>query len=277
MALLVPQALAERFEENSPDCTVTRLLGHQTGNSAVLRCLTGDDGTRRLAALETNALYSEVDYYSERVATTGSVLDAELVRLFVTEKERRKPPKWSPSAAIYSAFLLSGQVKRAQAEREAKRLQVPNVDFSNVGQSEPGPGKAASWTFGRDGELVQGVTDLAHGAHIVVYAEPGCRACETATALLAADPQLAEIFEKHAIWVSLPTEDFGAEYFKSWDRRYPRFQIRAIFDRSNWPRQRLPTTPDFFFVKNGKVLAEVLGWSDGSKERIRSIISRMGF
>ena len=125
-------------------CSSWKLGEHELSDEMQLQCLAAQEGAGTLRTVSTSVLYSEEDYWYSRVATTGIAADAEIIRLLVNERERRKPPKGQSSTAIYSALLLSGQIEKAAFQIGADQFfELPVGKLSALSEAEQSSGEIA--------------------------------------------------------------------------------------------------------------------------------------
>lgn len=228
--------------------------------------------------ISDQTLRDEQTYYYVETARSGDPAAAELTGMIVNERERRCPPKGQKSKAFYGALLMSGQVERARAEANGKDLDVDRepVDFVPL-SSRPSSGAAVYWMFTGDySELKEGAVDLSKGAHIIVYSAPGCGSCAAASEAITSDAALLRIFKQNSVWIDTPDFNFGKAYYSAWNEKFPDLNEHLIFDRSNWPPIRIPATPYFIFMKDGKVVAELIGWTKESREKLDQSLSAIG-
>jgi hypothetical protein len=256
-------------------CTERSIGDHAQPIAAQLRCIEIARDSLSLRSVATETIYSEASHYFSEAALTGDVTDARIFKIFVDERERRKPVRGKHSNSVYSAFLLTGHPELAERERIEKNLDVAAIDASKmIPKTGVAVTSARFWTFEQpSGLLVEDAIDLTHGTHIVVYSAPGCGACEVASDALRSDALLSGVFVKRSIWVDVPDASFSSSYFADWDTRHPLFPIHAVFARQNWPQRDIPATPYFFVVKDGNVAARILGWTPQGRAELAAAIA----
>ncbi|MBS0571249.1 MAG: hypothetical protein JSS28_11610 [Proteobacteria bacterium] len=101
-------------------------------------------------------------------------------------------------------------------------------------------------------------------AYIFVAGSPGCHFTRNAVRDLEANPAMKEVFAHHAQWVA-PQDGYVAkdfDRFERWNGEHPDFQMSMAYKASEWPLVDSWATPTFYFVKDGKVAAKVVGWPD---------------
>jgi hypothetical protein len=231
-----------------------------------------------LAKLDADALLKEESYYYAETANTGDPEDAWIVGLLTSELERRKPPKGQHDSSIYSALLLSGQIEAAEREREEKKLPYPPFDIAKLRpRPQVNPVEASYWTPSiSTGELLQNYVDLSRGSHIVVYTQSSCGPCIRAATALSANASWRDAFHRSGVWVEVPDVNFNVDNYKMWDQRFPAFPINLLLDRRLWPQRDVPGTPYFFFLRDGRVVSKMIGWTKQSADDLTAHLQQVG-
>lgn len=262
---------------DSSSCSEWRFGDHQSSIAAQLNCLQTLPKAS-LAGIGEAELRFEINYHYEQIALHGDRATAEILRVLVNERERRQPAGTAPSTTIYQALLSSGSFAEAEQERREKHLDVPELPPSRFRHLKAiAPHEASYWSFDSTGKsMIESSIDLRTGPHIVVYSAPGCHFCPIIAKDLAADPQLLALFKAHSIWIGTPDGGFSANYYSEWNSAHPELPIHVIFSHKNWPRQRIPATPDLYFLKDGKQVGEILGWMDGSNQKLLDNLAAIG-
>ena len=177
----------------------------------------------------------------------------------------RSTPTWRNPADSSGVKAMQKLLLAARRFKEARALaqQYPDAglpplpEFRN--DIDSGGGIATVWTFAADGKLMtRRAIDLA-GMRIIVTAS--CHFSKDAAADIAADALLSPVFERHAQWITAPPgrEDISAA--QNWNEQFPQSRVVMVFDLSEW--QMLPSwsTPNFYIVRDGRVIERVEGWS----------------
>ncbi|MBV8605606.1 MAG: hypothetical protein JO224_13040 [Pelomonas sp.] len=248
---------------------------------ALLACLRRlEDQPTGLAAFSETELNEEADFRYSETARVGSRESAQIVAILTEELESRRPPAGgSRSAGGYAALMLAGDLSAALAEARDKHMPIHGWDKVAFRPLENRASRLEHyWTFSEDGaSLTEQEIDLSTGSHIIVYAAPGCGRCAAAANEIPKIESLAPTFARKSLWVSFPDANFSADYYNDWRRRHAEFPTNVILDRANWPRRTLDATPYFVFMKDGVVVAEVIGWFGPEKasrfERAVALIS----
>jgi hypothetical protein len=94
---------------------------------------------------------------------------------------------------------------------------------------------------------------------------------------LTADPLVGGVFRKQSVWVHTPGPDFGPELLRAWPLHEYTFPTHVMFDRRGWPERRIPATPYFIFVDNGKVVGEARGWYKDSLSKMARQLADLGY
>lgn len=119
--------------------------------------------------------------------------------------------------------------------------------------------------------------DLHHGTHVLVIAHPLCHFSRNATAAIESQSALQQVFAKHSVWISPPDRNADLSPFYDWNKSHSDMPISIAYGRAGWPEVRIWQTPTFIFIKDGKVVSEVVGWPrEGNMESLRRELSRLG-
>ena len=222
-------------------------------------------------------LITESGFYYQEAARTGDRRNAEFVRLLDEARERRKSRIWAHSDSYYTALLMVGDIEGAIRERQRKNLRVPRLEFAATSVPTVGTqGHPVYWSFNAAGKLEPSAVRLDEGARIVVYTSPGCGRCQAASKELSGDPALLQDFRDHSIWINVPDANLDRNYYADWDVIHPDFPVHAILSRVGWPEWKVPGTPYFFFMRDGRVVSEMLGWTGTSKRELEVHLRGIG-
>jgi len=106
---------------------------------------------------------------------------------------------------------------------------------------------------------------LETGPKIVVSISAGCPVAERAIKTILADPELAPIFKKYGV---LLTVKFDVKGVLRWREQFDFSSIYIAYKASRLPEFDFSSSPCFYFMKDGKVLLFIDGWGKKSLPKI---------
>lgn len=225
------------------------------------------------SALKTADLKRLISKVYERVMVKGDRDDAQTFRLLVAEEKRRDARDRVHDETVFGAFLAVGDVEAAEGAPYAKAPVIRRVSLA----APTDPKWSRMWEVkSSPTQLVEKAVDLTRGVHIVVYTSPGCGFCQAASQAIASEPSTRKIFLARSHWINIPDANYSEAFYASWSEAKYTFPTSVVFDRKGWPERRIPATPYFFFVRDGQVVGELIGWFDGSPAKLRAILHKTG-
>jgi len=180
---------------------------------------------------------------------------------------------------LYDALIGSRMFAEASRLRESHRsaamLPVPEFnDMSSKGRSGP-----TEIVVSADGRTVtRRDVDVGVPAQILVVASPWCHFAQHSLRDIANDPVLGKAFAQHATWL-VPPDDNGTPIadVARWNRAHPSTVMVLAYDYHEWPMIDRWELPTFYFLRNGQLVSEVIGWpSTGRKAELFAAIRRLG-
>ena len=122
-------------------------------------------------------------------------------------------------------------------------------------------------------ELVRKSIDLDHGLHIIVIS--GCHFSVDAVKGVESVPRIAELFQRHAIWLASQTESLAD--VAVWNREHPQQPMRVAWKNSEWTRITSWAMPTFYIFRDGKLVDQWAGWpADTGLSTLRRHLARNG-
>jgi hypothetical protein len=106
---------------------------------------------------------------------------------------------------------------------------------------------------------------LADRPQVVVVSSPGCHFSRDAAMAISKDGRLAELMKRTSIWIVPQETVSNFRSIAQWNETYPSLPMEAVFHQSEWSLIPSWQTPGFYFLKNGKIVATVIGWP-GAKQ-----------
>ena len=111
-----------------------------------------------------------------------------------------------------------------------------------------------------DGALVRRAVSIDPRAQVIVVA--GCHFSKDAAEAIEADPVLRPLFSRNTLWISPASEDPADPDLARWNREHPLAAMSTAWRASEWPAIDTWAMPTFYFLRDGRVAAKVVGWQD---------------
>jgi hypothetical protein len=240
----------------------------------------------RIAALVTPVALRRVDDHELRLLRTATrrvataTREPRYVAMFediVGERRRRELTSMDDIHTLQGLLLVQhriGDARRLASEYRGAKLP-PLPEFrDDIGDNAPAP---TVWRLDVAGKrLTRAGVDLAT-LQIVVTAS--CDSSEEAAVDISTDPVLGPVFEQHALWLVLAPGNESIVAATEWNRRLPRAPVAMIYDRAEWSVLPDWKMPEFYFVRDGRVVDSVAGWwreSPDSRNNLLVALRRNG-
>ncbi|MBI5209354.1 MAG: hypothetical protein HY927_05205 [Elusimicrobia bacterium] len=198
--------------------------------------------TRTLETLfEAVSTASEHIPRPELLKTLEDILDECLRRGFLGKLPDR----------LYKHYVMQRRWRKARELNE----RFPNTPRTLPDIAEPPDAPSdipAVYTVSGDGKtLTYRRIDLA-GPIIISAVSPGCHFSVEAVKIIEADPKLAKLFDDHAVNIDAASYGIDGEEFARINRE-GRFRYDVLYRDSGWKGFDFSSTPQFYFVKGGKI------------------------
>ncbi|MCK7594024.1 hypothetical protein [Pseudomarimonas salicorniae] len=141
------------------------------------------------------------------------------------------------------------------------------------------PGQRLAWRVeaGTDSQRLQAVGLPAPSDGILVSSHPHCGPSQRAAEAIAADPQLAALFARHATLLVHQAGRFAAAEEGAWRPGGVTLPLNWVHREADWPEVDSWATPVFYFLRDGQVVATVSGWSkEGQREALLAAADQAG-
>jgi hypothetical protein len=198
-------------------------------------------------------------------------------RALFAERQRRNLVSTNDIETLQS--LLLSQHRFAEARRlpgEYPGIRMPRLPAfrDDLGKAS---GKPTVWRADVEGkELRREALDLAP-TQILVTAS--CHFSKDAAADIAKDALLGPVFAQHAHWLALAPGASSIDDVLTWNRALPSVPILMIYDRDEWDVLPAWRMPEFYVVRDGRVLGAVHGWQRGtstSRDQLIALLRQHG-
>jgi hypothetical protein len=149
----------------------------------------------------------------------------------------------------------------------------PTVPPPKVGQVDTK--RPAGYAI-KDGRLALEQVDLPGDAYVVIHA--GCHFSHDAAKAIKANPSLMEVFRTRAVvWVVDDSEPLETEALEDWNKEFPDFPLRIVYNNAAWPGVDFTAIPTFNYFVHGKHVGTDTGWSAKTTETdLAAAFHRMG-
>lgn len=178
--------------------------------------------------------------------------------------------------ATFAALVSVREFSRARA----LAASYPAEDFEplpKVGNAFVRRGKPSVWTIDRNNEVRVRNIDITGRASIIAVSHPRCHFSTRAISDIASDALLAPLFRSHSVWITPQTGELSLGKIEWWNREYRDFAIAPVVRQSDWPVVDYWGTPAFFFVRDGRVVAKVVGWpKEGRRDELVAAAQKAG-
>ena len=125
-------------------------------------------------------------------------------------------------------------------------------------------------------ELTRRSVDLAQ-SQVIVIAHPLCHFSRAVARAIQEDPVLAESFGSHARWLAPQDTHIEFDVIQQWNEAHTEQRTSIAFQESEWPMVDSWSTPTFYFLEGGHVVAKVEGWpKEGHRAELIAGLQKAG-
>ena len=228
-----------------------------------------------LGPAELDAIYSLNRFLINKTQQRESAL--RLITL-THEIERRRAASVKESTAYhgrygaqktYDAMINNRLFDLARQVAADFAPEVEPFPFPIVGASEEIASRPAVLvTEVADGQVVlrPQAVPLENGKWLVAFVRDGCAFSKMAMDYIEADAdRYSAILPDKYVWVISQLNTSHLTHISDWNRDSRLIDMQISYRDAAWPREMFPaTTPLFYLVEDGEVVASVKGWTDDS-------------
>ena len=103
--------------------------------------------------------------------------------------------------------------------------------------------------------------------NIIVIAHPTCGFTRAVADAVRADPELLRMLSSsRTLWLSPQDGTLDPGIFTDWSERHPALPIHIAARQSDFPDLGYWGTPTFYILRDGNVVARVVGWPRGGNK-----------
>lgn len=114
---------------------------------------------------------------------------------------------------------------------------------------------------------------IGSGAKVIMAIFPSCPAAENAMDNIMADPEISTVFKRYGV---LLTRRFETKGVLHWRNNYNFPEVYITHKASDFPGIDLHSSPNFYFLKDGKIKFSFDGWSNEKNPNYGLINMRKG-
>jgi hypothetical protein len=210
----------------------------------------------------------------EVASATREQVHVDAFRAVFAERQRRNLVS-SDDVVTLQALLLSLH-RIADARRlagEYRGMQLPRLPQFRDPFAKDGAGKPTVWRFdGAGKQLTREAVDLS-APQILVTGR--CHIARDAAADISADPLLGPAFTRHARWLTLAPGVESIDAVRNWNAAFPAAPMFMIYDPAEWRVLPAWRAPEFYVVRDGKVVDSLNGWVRGSAEYREGLVAML--
>jgi hypothetical protein len=179
---------------------------------------------------------------------------------------------------MYETFIGSRMLTEARAL--ARQHPISELEVLPELHEAPDivPRRSTEWVVNPNKrELLHRNADLRSPAQVVIVAHPLCHFSRAAVHDIQADPVLGKMFQAHAKWLMPQGNRIDFDVVQQWNRQHPGQEVTLTFQREEWPMIDSWSTPTFYFLKNGAMVAKVEGWPKaGRRSELLAALRQIG-
>jgi len=200
------------------------------------------------------------------------------MQLDLAELQKRGGATQGEYGDFYSALIASRRFSQARtfAQTHPGFSIAPIPTFRNLSNgSTAGP---TAMILSSDGsELHRRSINLHEPAQIVVISSPLCHFSAGGLRDIDSDGVLHKVFQSHATWLIPPNAATSFEAVEQWNRKHPDERMVMAYRFQEWPMFDRWELPTFYFLRSGRVIAQVVGWPrQGRKREVEDALRRVG-
>lgn len=245
--------------------------------------LSEEDLTALFHAVQSVAFYSETEPEARDLGIVFSEAERRkmdvLKDLFPRAVEPPNPSTYQSSMVkyLYKAYMSSRLFEEARLLVE--RYPVAGLPLPPIVNVSSGAGQTNRvYDFDGDGRsMTLRTVDWKMGQKIVAVFSPDCGFSRLAFDAITKDDFLLQTFEAHALMIAAPSDILQAKSYMDWNKERPALKGYIAYTRADWLELDLSHTPQFYFFKDGELIAHNSGWrrpwEDRKAELIKSLRS----
>lgn len=191
--------------------------------------------------------------------------DLDQLKLALNELERRGVATDDDRLSLYKALVSLREFGEA---RELIKTH-PTIKAEPIPSVSDISGEAVGATFytvdTERFELRRQSAKVSTGTHLIIVSHPLCGFSRAAMDTFVSDPVLSTPIKRYAIWLAPVDRAVYFDDVQKWNRSHPETQVVIAHSRAEWPYITEWATPNFYLIRDGKLIGHMTGWpKDGS-------------
>ncbi|HUA78740.1 MAG TPA: hypothetical protein VL997_00090 [Dyella sp.] len=199
------------------------------------------------------------------------------MRLDYAELSRRGAATLDQTSAFYGALFQARKFEEMTAfytQHKSAQLPKPPLYFA---KADVGQRHVVLDVSSTSNTLTVRGDDIDHGSKILVISHPLCHFSQNAMRAIEANAELRRVFDQNSVWVSPPDRNLDLGPFQEWKKNHREAPISIALNQASWPEVQIWQTPTFIFLREGKVVGEVIGWPvEGNVKALDEEIAKIG-
>jgi hypothetical protein len=224
----------------------------------------------KLSTLDVNDLFlaaQTAQFYTLKSTYVDDML------LDFKELGRRSVASKLDRQSVVTALVATRRFREAKAYAGTSIADVPRyVDHSS------GNRVSILWVEDQGAEVVRRDAMNLHGTYIVIMSSPLCHFNQAAVRSFDKRKGPLRALFQHAIWLVPPDESTTFSEVAEWNAQHPQEPMQFAYRRTDWPMIDRWEMPTFYFVRDGKLVDEVIGWPHGGNvAAIETGLKKLGY
>lgn len=224
-----------------------------------------NEGVREINLNDLRLLYRAASLVLAYTQSPRYVLDA---RLDLSEIEKRNAASNMDYLQMYNSLIGARMLDEARSL--AARRHITGIEpIPVIKQKDGGVAPQGEWEVSPESQEVLLRHVKLSGKQIIVIGHPLCHFTQNAATSINNDPDLGPIFIRYSHWIIPQSEKFELPAIQEWNRTHSQEPMSIAYRSSDWPMFDSWATPTFYFLNDGKVVSEVIGWpAEGNRDQI---------
>lgn len=228
--------------------------------SEALGSVTADSAPSEIRPL-FNAL-SMKSFYSLLLV---DALALEKLAMLLKAKKDLRPTE---AKAVFGALLGARAFERAKLFQNAVNPTAAETLPKTIDLLDAGSARTL-WLIDQSNRVIERkLVPEFRGAQLIVVASTQCQFSVRAMTAIAADTALSAAVPTSTLWIVPPERSLPFTALQRWNQSHDLLQFALVNKKDEWPFIDSWDTPEFHFLKDGKVVDRLTGWPrDGSNEQ----------